>query len=354
MVTTAEKIGVLARKFAAQRAVPTALPDEPMVDFGMPLPTVGDPVARAWRISLARAARDQMKLAVSFVDLNVDHVGLAEVLDAPMERALILILEGQGDALGLMVISAPILSGMVEMLTLSRLATDGGDDPRSPTRTDAAMVVDTIDTALAQFAQTMSEQGNPIWADPYHYAAFIEDPRPLHLMLEDGDYHVLRANIDLEHGARQGSVMLALPEKPAVQYEFTDISIADDVAAPGFDAADEFATEFASQIAQMPTQLDAVLAQLTLPLDRVLRLQVGEVLDLGGAALDQIRLLGIDGQALGGGKLGQNRGMRAVRLDIPEPIAQAHDGHLIANTDIALADPTDPKFENGSDFRQVG
>jgi len=32
------------------------------------------------------------------------------------------------------------------------------------------------------------------------------------------------------------------------------------------------------------------------------------------AALDQIRLEGIGGRRLGAGKLGQNRGMRAVRL----------------------------------------
>jgi flagellar motor switch protein FliM len=56
------------------------------------------------------------------------------------------------------------------------------------------------------------------------------------------------------------------------------------------------------------------LAQITLPLDRILRLQAGEVLALSGAALDNIRLQGINGLPMAAGKLGQQRGMRAIRL----------------------------------------
>lgn len=355
-MTTAEKIGVLARKLAAQRQAELAAPDQPMVDFAMPLASVGDPVARAWRISLARAARDTMRLAIGFEDLSVDHVGLVEVLEYPMERALILIIEGAGEALGLMVISAPILSGMIEMLTLSRLAADASDAPRSPTRTDAAMVVDTIDAALAAFAQSMFEQGNAIWAEPYRYAAFIEDPRPLHLMLEDGDYHLLRARVDLEHGARQGDILVALPDKPVVQIDFAAPSLDDAMVGQNFDLPDEFSADFSAQIAAMPAHLDAVLAQVTLPLDRVLRLQIGEVLDLGAAGLDQIQLLGIDGQTLGGGKLGQNRGMRAVRLDIPDAALRPKQTEEVTalTPHLAPSDDIQTTFGEGPDLLQVG
>ena len=184
-VSSAEKISVLARKLAAVRAAqsPAVLNVSPELD----VQSIVDPAERAWRIALARAARDHMKLALSFASLSADEVGLVEVLDTPMERALILMLEGTGEALGLMVISPPILSGMIEMLTLSRLATDHNDAPRNPTRTDAAMVVDMIDAALAAFAQAMSEISASDWSQPYRYAAYIEDPRPLHLILDDGN-----------------------------------------------------------------------------------------------------------------------------------------------------------------------
>lgn len=296
-------MGILARKLVRQGAA-VDFPQMPALDIS---PLV-DPVQRAWRVSLARAARDHMKLALGFENLTRDTVGLAEVLETPMERALILILEGVGDALGLMVISPPILSGMIEFLTLSRLSPDAGDSARAPTRTDAAMVVDMIDAALVALAQNMA--GDMAWSEPYRYAAFIEDPRPLHLMLEDGDYHILRANLHLEHGARQGQMMLALPVQAALDHHlpFDPPPVVTDT---GFDG---FAQDFSDQIAAVATHLDAVLAKVTLPLDRVLRLQVGEVVALTGAALDAIQLQGIDGQDLIGGRLGQHRGMRAIRI----------------------------------------
>lgn len=317
MVSSAEKIGVLARKLAAARAAQIPVMPDIAPEFDMPMQSIVDPAERGWRIALARAARDHMKLALGFETLHADQVGLVEVLETPMERALILMLEGAGDALGLMIISSPILSGMIEMLTLSRLAADYGDAPRSPTRTDAAMVVDMIDAALASFAQTMAEQGAMEWAQPYHYAAFIEDPRPLHLMLEDGNYRLLRAEVHLEHGARQGAITLALPVQAAFAMDFPAPGadfFAQDTGAQDMGAPDAFTAEFSGQIVAVPSHLDAVLAQITLPLDRILRLQAGEVLALSGAGLENIQLQGIDGLALAAGKLGQQRGMRAIRL----------------------------------------
>lgn len=330
MVSSAEKISILARKLAAARA--TVSPELPVIAPDFAMSSLVDPAERGWRISLARAARDHMSLALGFETLQSKEVGLVEVLETPMERALILMLEGAGDALGLMIISSPILSGMVEMLTLSRLAPDHGDGPRSPTRTDAAMVVDMIDAALANFAQTMAAQGVMDWAQPYHYAAFIEDPRPLHLMLEDGNYHLLRAEVHLEHGARQGTMTLAVPVQATFQIDFPAPEM--DVFAADTGAQDMFNAEFSDQIAAVPTHLDAVLAQITLPLDRILRLQAGEVLALSGAALDSIQLQGLDGLAMAAGKLGQQRGMRAIRL-LSTEIRVPDSAAIVQNTMIS-------------------
>lgn len=334
-VSSAEKISVLARKLAAARA--GQMPDITNVapEFDMPMHSIVDPAERAWRISLARAARDHMKLALGFESLQLSEVGLIEVLETPMERALILMLEGAGDALGLMIISSPILSGMIEMLTLSRLASDFGDAPRSPTRTDAAMVVDMIDAALTAFAQAMAEQGASQWSQPYHYAAFIEDPRPLHLMLEDGSYRLLRAEVHLEHGTRQGSFTLALPVQADFHLELP--APTPDFFAQDAGLADVFTAELSEQIAAVPTHLDAVLAQITLPLDRILRLQAGEVLALGAAGLDSIQLQGIDGLALAAGKLGQQRGMRAIRLHEAERRLSDLGGSTTAQTSAVMS-----------------
>ena len=108
---------------------------------------------------------------------------------------------------------------MVEVLTIGRVAQTAAA-ARKPTRTDAAMAVEFIDAALAGFEQIIAEGGGNVagggdWAAGYRYAAFIDDPRPLHLMLEDGDYHLLAADLILEEGSRGGQIYLALPMLPA-------------------------------------------------------------------------------------------------------------------------------------------
>ena len=61
-------------------------------------------------------------------------------------------------------------------------------------------------------------------------------------------------------------------------------------------------------------ELSAVLHRLTLPLSAVLALRAGDVLPLPSAALDRVSVEGLDGRRLALGKLGQNQGSRALRL----------------------------------------
>jgi flagellar motor switch protein FliM len=87
-------------------------------------------------------------------------------------------------------------------------------------------------------------------------------------------------------------------------------------------------------VQDLAVEMDAALTHISLPLERILRLQPGEVLVLPMANLDQIQLVGVNGLRAAGAKLGQNRGLRALRL-----------------TDAALASPQSPKEENPQDER---
>jgi flagellar motor switch protein FliM len=62
-------------------------------------------------------------------------------------------------------------------------------------------------------------------------------------------------------------------------------------------------------------QLNAVLARLSLPMADVLGLAAGMIVPLQDAVVDVISLEGTDGRCVAFGKLGQNRGMRALRLE---------------------------------------
>ena len=126
---------------------------------------------------------------------------------------------------------------------------------------------------------------------------------------------MLQAEVRLGNGAKTGPVMLALPAegrgrppKPAP------------MATPAPVAAALFTKALTDQVMRTDANLSAVLHRLTLPLSALMALKAGDLVPLSTAALDRIVLEGLDGRQLGTGKLGQNRGMRAVRL-VPEAVS---------------------------------
>jgi len=264
---------------------------------------------RSWRLALARAARDQMSLALDVTRLSLSRKGLAEVLELPPELSFLAVLEGPGEGLGLMVVSQTVLAGLIEKLTIGRVLRHPVV-PRRPTRTDAAMVVEVIDAALAGLENQLSEEADLIWAGGFRYASFLDDPRPLGLLLEDQPYRVLTAEVSLEQGARQGTLILALPAQGRGLRQAPPLSSEQEEGATG----PVFAAAIAEAIMSVEARLDAVIARVSLPLFQVTALREGDMLALPMAALDRVALDSAFGVTVGQGRLGQNRGMRAIRL----------------------------------------
>lgn len=270
---------------------------------------------RGWRLALSRAARDDMKLALDVAGLTLDRRSLAELLELTPDRGLIAVLDGPRDGLGLLMISAPVLAGMIEAQTIGRVAS-GPVAPRKPTRTDAAMVAGMIDAALSGLEASLAQEADLVWAGGFRYASFLEDARPLGLLLEDTVYRVLTADVSLGQGARTGAVILALPAEGRGRMPHTPTAPVVDVHGPSF------ADALALQVEAADCVMQAVLARLSLPLSRLMDLQVGEVMALPRAGIDRISFEGLDGRAVAEGRLGQNRGMRAIRLTPTEPAAR--------------------------------
>ncbi len=269
---------------------------------------------RGWRLALARAANDMMDLPLEVVRMSVERRTLAELLDLAPERALIAVLEGPGDGLGIVTLSPPVLAAMIEIQTVGRVGT-AAPPARKPTRTDASMVAGLIDRALEDLEAGLEADPDLTWAGGFRYASFLDDPRPLGLLLEEEAYRVLTAEVRLAHGARTGEVLMALPAEgrgraPRALPEATPAPV----------AAALFTKALTDQVMRTEAELAAVLHRVTLSLSAVMGMKVGEVVPLPTAALDRIVLQGMDGRQLAVGKLGQNRGMRAVRL-VPEPVS---------------------------------
>jgi len=262
---------------------------------------------RGWRLALARAARDAMGLDLEFTQMAIARMSLAELLELPPDRALLALLDGPEAGLGLIVLAAPVLSALIECQTVGRVSPQPAA-VRKPTRTDAAMVAGVIDRALAELELVLAEEADLVWAGGFRYASFLEEARPLGLLLEEESYRVLQAEVSLAGGAKVGEVILALPANGRGQRPQARMDAELALAGPGF------AEALAAQIRLTECQLDAVMARLTLPLRQVMEMAVGDVLPLPLAALETVALETLDGRRVSLCRLGQNRGMRAVRI----------------------------------------
>ena len=271
----------------------------------------GSPGAdHGWRLAFARAARDCTGLLVEVASMQLNRRSLAEVLELPPDRALLVLLDGPEAGLGLMAVSAEVMAALIEMQTTGRVASSP-PLPRRPTRTDAAMVANTIDRALEELDSLLAEEEDLTWAGGFRYASFLEDPRPLGLLLEDQPYRVLTADLALADGARRGGLILALPaegrgqrllRRPVARPE-------KEPAGPGFSAV------LGEAVMASSCTLQAVIGRISLPLQQVMALQVDQILPLPDAALDRIGLETPDGRWLARARLGQNKGLRALRLE---------------------------------------
>ncbi len=304
------RIGVIRKKLVSAR-----------VDPGDGAPGAD----RAWRLALARSARDLIKLQLDIVSLTLERRSLAELLELPPDRAMICILEGPQQAMGLWVADPSVLAALIEAQTLGCVSTIPAR-ARKPTRTDAAMVAAFVDLALKNLETGLAEDADLVWAGSFRYASFLDDPRPLGLLLEDEPYRVLRATVSLSEGAKTGVILLAVPGEGRGVLPLRPAKTVVDI-----DPGPVFAAQLADRVNGADCQLEAVLTRLTLPISVVLALQPGEVMPLQHAALDRITFEGLDGRRLAMGKLGQNRGMRAVRL-LPEAehVAAALPGTVLA------------------------
>ncbi len=264
--------------------------------------------ASAWATALQRAAAGQLGLDLAVTGIRGTEGTALDLTDRLPEGAMLLRLEADRGGPGVLALAPDLAAACVECLTLGRSGPDRAP-PRRPTRTDAAMLAEAVDAALAAMPSEAA----------FCSAGLVAEARSLPLVLDDGPLFMLSLEAEVRGLPRGGPVLLALPAPPVP---------VEDQAAPADTAA--FAQDLAAQVGAAQARLDAVIARLRLPLAEVLALAPGDWLRLGTAALDRIDLQGADGVRRAGGRLGQNRGMRAVRLGEAQPAGRSSAPRLAA------------------------
>ncbi|MCC5957221.1 MAG: FliM/FliN family flagellar motor switch protein [Natronohydrobacter sp.] len=258
------------------------------------------------RVAFGRMAADCPGLDAVVQKVDIRQGALAEVLDLMESGVFLALLEGQGDGIGLLTACPMLMAGMIEAQTTGRVDT-AMPARRKPTRTDAALIAPLIDAFLRQIDLRCADLPQADMVTGYVYGSYLDDPRPLGIVLDDGMYHILHLRISLGFGAKEGDVFLILPDTPAQTPKGKD-------AAPDINAERDWQARIETAISSSEVVLNAMLGRVRITLTDALRLRPGDILRLPESALETLTVETINRDAIGIGRLGQARGQRAVRL----------------------------------------
>lgn len=292
-------------------------PDKPA---RLPQPQPVSP-ARAAASALGRAAERLYRLPALPLDVQVGAITPAELPELLPEQALLVVLQGPGDLIGMMAISFEAVTALIEVQALGRV-TARPAERRRLTRSDAAICMDFVNAAMGELGLEMAgiEGFGPIQG--YRYATQLDDHRPLLLMLDDRPLRSLSLQVRLGSGeTRDGSILIAVPH--AADALPAPVRAASDPASPALPA--RAGASLAGTVAEAPVDVVGVLCRRTITLGELRALVPGRLLPLPRVNLAEARLETRDGQLLAVGKLGEAEGCHALRLRDP---AQAADAHI--------------------------
>lgn len=303
---------VLLRKIAAQRArqaeaVPQA--DHPAHSPGPRTPD------RAIAGAVARAAERVHGLPMFFDRVTTGQATTAEFGELSPEHSLIAVVQGQGDALGAVAICPGLLTSIIEIQALGRISGRPAAS-RRPTRTDAAICVEFLNACLDEMGGDLTAQAGITGMGGYRYASFLDDPRPLALMLEDAPYRLVTVALRAgSAGQRDGQILFLLPSAPV--HSPAAIPAPEQRTAAESPAARP-AGVIADGVLSAPIPLTGVLCRRQITLGELQSLAPGDTISLPPGALDAATLETAAGQALFRGRLGELAGRHALRIAGPD------------------------------------
>lgn len=263
--------------------------------------------AKAMRLALAKSADDLFGLALTVSTLEQTDMSAKSVLSGVAEGDLLLLLDGAGGERGAVMADCQLVSALIEM-QISGHVRKAEAAPRPYTRTDAAMMSPLVDDLMRRFDAHLAEAAPSYRPRAFRFGDKIEDARALSLALSGDRFDMFNLTLDIADGAKTGSLRVAVPRRPPVRAE------------PG--AAVPAAQSDAHRLEQVAMNaevvLDAVIARMELPLNRICALKKDMVIPLSPEALSQSELLAPPRHLVAPVRLGQVNGMRAVRIMLPE------------------------------------
>ena len=293
---------------------------------GPPPPPRGMSPEKALVQALTKSGEGLPGLELTVREQDSTRVDQSELLSQLPEVALFTLADGPGDSRGLICFSPELVDALIEVQTMGRVDKTTRA-ARETTRIDAALTRDFVETVLTDFATRVATVADARWARGFKYGTYVPDPTPLPLMLGEGDYRLQCVTVELGNGAKRAKVWLALPAIAAAVQPSSPAGAATTGAPPSkvpVSAPDPvWAADIQAAVSDAPVELRVTLTRFSVPLSRLQSLKPGDTLPISRGALGALEVMGAGpGHSLSG-KLGQQNGMRAVRLSLAGPAADA-------------------------------
>ena len=259
---------------------------------------------KSLRLALAKAAQDELSLALRAQEMSEELLNQAGLISAVNEDGLLLLLQGPMGAMGIVSVDIQMLSAVIEVQTMGKVNRREAPD-RRPTNTDAAMLETLLNATLNDFAINLEGSPAQSWATGFQFGERVENARLLGLRLEDIEYRIFRATLDFADGAKQGDLLIALPAAGNVK------------AGTKQPAQSDWSSDLRQTVYASHGEITAILYRAMVPLNEARNFKTGDLVPIPVSALTDIMMEGVDGRIVGRAKLGQKNGFRALRMADP-------------------------------------
>jgi len=264
-------------------------------------------VARALRLSAARAAEKSVGLKLSVRSVSEEMLALDVLIERLSNELLLLKMQKEGEPAGIAAMDTGLVAAIVESQTMGKLI-DAKPNDRPMTAVDASLAEPLIAGLMKELNETIGGTALEGWPDDFTQKGQFLDLRQIGLTLPNETYRLLEMTIDLSVAEREGKFFFALP-------------IPKKVAAPP--PRDEeglvWSEAFPETVGASQAELPVILHRFDAPLFQLEKMEVGQVFELPKCRVDRARLEMPDGTLIAKGRLGQLGGYLALRLVTPEP-----------------------------------
>lgn len=262
-------------------------------------PGGGRSALRALRLALARAARDIFELPVSVIGATQGRDSLESVPGRLKEENLLLHLDGPGRAIGALSVNRSFMTALIQQQTIGKV-TGGEPAERAYTSTDAALVAPLVDEMIKRAADLSEKPADTECFRGFRFGTRVVDLRAMMLLLEAERFRCFDLTVEFNGGVSQGQMLLILPEPVVVAQKKT---------------ADSETISMKEAVSSARADLNAVICRLTLSLNELSNLRIGDTLALKDPNLAHADLVSITGTRISTARLGQAGGLRAVRIN---------------------------------------